>query len=122
MIFVLFLQSTPDVVYRFQRCLTIFTLFLGLKINLDKRTIIGIGQDQEFAAHVAANLGCRMHIFSITYLRPSLGGVILYCNGWNLVVDMFRDKLAMWKSRNLLMGGKLTLIESVLGFNPFNSL
>lgn len=63
---------------------------------------------------MADDLGCRIDSFPITYLGVPLGGKIFDVNGWDHVVDLFRSKLVMWKSCHLSMGGRLTLIKSMV--------
>lgn len=37
---------------------------------------------------------------------------------WKLVLDMLRNRLASWKRRNLSIGGRVILINSVLNSAP----
>ena len=36
-------------------------------------------------------------------------------SGWSPIVDAFRSKLSGWKVKTLSLGGRLSLIKSVLG-------
>nr|GEX22641.1 hypothetical protein [Tanacetum cinerariifolium] len=65
-----------------------FFLASGLKINVHKSSLTGIGD-------VGANM---KHVSS-----------------WNLVVNKVNAKLSTWKAKTLSVGGRLTLIKAVLG-------
>lgn len=41
---------------------------------------------------------------------------------WNNVVDNLRRRVAMWKGRNLSVGGRVVLINSVLNMVPIYML
>lgn len=48
------------------------------------------------------------------YLILPLGSRVLDWNSWNHVLDIFKSKLALWKTQHFSMGGRLTLTKSVL--------
>ncbi|XP_024961356.1 uncharacterized protein LOC112501856 [Cynara cardunculus var. scolymus] len=71
------------------RLLRCFQLSSGLKVNMQKSNIMGVGADYEEVVSVASRLHCRPGLFPFTYLA--------------------------WKSKILSYGGRLVLIKSVLG-------
>lgn len=88
----------------------------GLRLNLHKSVIYGVGQDDSMAYQLVVDLGCQVGNLPMTYLALPLSGRILSYANWNHVVDSFGSKLALWKSRHLSMGGRFTLIISMLSF------
>nr|GEZ97549.1 hypothetical protein [Tanacetum cinerariifolium] len=69
--------------------LNVFYLALGLKINVSKYNVYGLGVGQQDIEAMARNTGYGL--------------------------DRFRAKLSFWKVSTLSIGGRLTLIKSVLG-------
>ncbi|GJV77025.1 RNA-directed DNA polymerase, eukaryota, reverse transcriptase zinc-binding domain protein [Tanacetum coccineum] len=69
--------------------LNVFYLASGLKINVSKSNVYGLGVDQQDIEAMARDIGCGS--------------------------DRFRAKLSSWKASTLSIGGRLTLIKSALG-------
>lgn len=91
---ILFLNNIEDLSSRIQSFLMIFLVLTCLKINLSKSTIIGVGDDLAIATQIALNLCCRVDSFSFLYLGIPLGGRMLDWNGWDPMVDMFKNRLS----------------------------
>lgn len=70
----LFFRHTKCLVPRVLIYFTIFSLMSGLKINMNKSTIIGVSQDSSIVSLVASELGCQVGNFLISYLGIPLGG------------------------------------------------
>lgn len=73
-------------------------------------------------SQIATELGCQVGNLPFKYLGRPLGGRLLCCANWNLAVDVFWLKLSIWKARHLSIGGRLTLIKSVLCYVPIYPL
>lgn len=69
----LFLRRSANMSVRVQRCFTIFSLILELKINFHKSSILGLGQDLEYAIQLASDLGCRTTSIPFSYLGILFG-------------------------------------------------
>lgn len=93
-----------------------------MKINPQKRTNLGVGQDTPLASQLASELGCQVGSLPMKYLGLPLGGRIINCLNWNHVVESFHSKLSLWMMRHLSLGGRLTVIKSVLSSIPIYSL
>ena len=98
--------------------LSLFCYVSGLKINMGKNTILGMGVDNETVTSLADSLGCEVGTLPTKYLGMPLGGNP--CSGafWEPVISKVTKRLDGWKSAFLSKGGRLTLIEAVLSAIP----
>lgn len=103
---ILFLGRSNDLKVRLHKCLLIFSLILGLHINLRKSSLIGVGLDQVEVQHIASSLGCQIETLPMKYLGLQLGGRGRDVKSWNRVLELFSSRLMSWQSRYLSMGGK----------------
>lgn len=55
-----------------------------------------------------------MESLPIAYLGLPLRGLVNSIKLWQPIVEKFEARLARWKARSLSMGGKVTLLKSVL--------
>nr|GEZ12956.1 hypothetical protein [Tanacetum cinerariifolium] len=95
-----------------------FYLISGLKINVNKCNILGIGVSQEEVSDMANTNGCDAATFPLKYLGVPIGCNMARCSYWNDILLKFASKLSPWKARMLSVGGRLSLIKSVLGNLP----
>nr|GEZ40502.1 hypothetical protein [Tanacetum cinerariifolium] len=97
------------------RILTCFHLASGLKVNFNKSKLYGIGTSNVELCSFASTIGCLASQFPCTSLGLPIGAKISRCHNWNPLVDRFHKRLSKWKSKSLSIGGRLTLIKSILG-------
>ncbi|GJT40480.1 putative RNA-directed DNA polymerase, eukaryota, reverse transcriptase zinc-binding domain protein [Tanacetum coccineum] len=97
------------------RVFQVFFLASGLKINIHKSNIYGVGVSTEDVHLKASNTGCIAGTFPFTYLGLPIGCNMSVNANWKLLVDKSKAKLFGWKVNLLSFGGRLTLIKSVLG-------
>ncbi|GJZ15913.1 RNA-directed DNA polymerase, eukaryota [Tanacetum coccineum] len=95
-----------------------FYLISGLKINVNKSNIFGVSVSEERVSNMANSIGCGAGIFPIKYLGVPVGCNMTRCANWSVIIKKFSSKLASWKARLLSVGGRLSLIKSVLGHLP----
>ena len=92
-----------------------FYLVSGLKLNLAKSNLFGVGVPFGEVDLMARIVGCRPDKFPFVYLGLPVGENMARLKGWEKLVDKFRGRLSSWKVSTLSAGGRLTLIKSVLG-------
>nr|GFA42977.1 RNA-directed DNA polymerase, eukaryota, reverse transcriptase zinc-binding domain protein [Tanacetum cinerariifolium] len=97
------------------RILQVFHLASGIKINIHKSNVYGIGVSTDEVSHMTNNTGCASGSFSFVYLGLPIGANMCLTSNWKILIDRFLAKLSNWKENLLSIGGRLTLIKSVLG-------
>ncbi|GJY10807.1 RNA-directed DNA polymerase, eukaryota [Tanacetum coccineum] len=95
-----------------------FFLASGLKVNVHKISLYGVGVHNTEVQLMAASFGCLGNKLPFTYLGVKVGGNMTRANSWTEVVQKVSTKLSSWKAKSLSVGGRLTLIKSVLGAIP----
>ncbi|GJS26798.1 RNA-directed DNA polymerase, eukaryota [Tanacetum coccineum] len=90
----------------------------GLRINMSKSKIMGVHVEDSKVKHAASKLGCLILNTPFSYLGMKIGGVMSRVEAWKEVVDKVTSRLSKWKMKSLSIGGRLTLIKSVLGSIP----
>ncbi|GKC70622.1 hypothetical protein Tco_1116505 [Tanacetum coccineum] len=95
-----------------------FYLISGLKINIDKSKVLGVGVSDEEISHMAHIIGCGISKCPFKYLGVPVGCNMNRCVNWSAITNIFTSKLSSWKARLLSIGGRLSLIKAVLGNLP----
>nr|GEY11908.1 RNA-directed DNA polymerase, eukaryota [Tanacetum cinerariifolium] len=90
----------------------------GLKINVDKSNVLGVGVSPKEVAQMASIIGCEVSKFLFKYLGVPVGGNMSRCVNWNVIIQKFSTKLSSWKAQLLSVGGRLSHIKAVLGNLP----
>lgn len=97
------------------KALRFFHCISGLKINFDKSSIINIGMDDAEVHQLATSVGCKVESFPFKYLGIPIGGSSARISTWEPIISKFQKRLSNWKAGMLSIGGRSTLISSVLG-------
>nr|GEV36937.1 RNA-directed DNA polymerase, eukaryota [Tanacetum cinerariifolium] len=100
------------------RVLEVFHRASGLRINLNKSKLMGISVDISKVEHTAAKIRCLILKTPFTYLGSRVGGLMLRIQSWNDIIESMVSRLSRWKLKTLSIGGRLTLLKSVLGAIP----
>nr|GEV87888.1 RNA-directed DNA polymerase, eukaryota [Tanacetum cinerariifolium] len=100
------------------RVLDCFHKASGLRINMSKSKIMGVRVDSERVNRAAMKLGCLVLKTPFTYLGSIVGGNMSRKQSWIETVDKIKKRHSKWKMNMLSIGGRLTLIKSVLGSTP----
>ncbi|GJX92097.1 RNA-directed DNA polymerase, eukaryota [Tanacetum coccineum] len=90
----------------------------GLKINLCKSKIMGVNVEGSYVNQAAVKLGCQVLTSPFIYLGTKVGGTMSRVQAWQEVVEKVKTRLSKWKMKTLSIGGRLTLLKSMLGSIP----
>nr|GEW86601.1 RNA-directed DNA polymerase, eukaryota, reverse transcriptase zinc-binding domain protein [Tanacetum cinerariifolium] len=95
-----------------------FHLASGLRINTCKSKIMGVHVDGGRVNNAASKLGCLILRTPFLYLGTRVGDNMSRVIAWKGVVEKVRSRLSRWKLKTLSIGGRFTLLKSVLGSMP----
>nr|GEU66093.1 RNA-directed DNA polymerase, eukaryota [Tanacetum cinerariifolium] len=90
----------------------------GLNINLAKSKLLGIAVWDGNVNQVAVRIGCDVLMTPFTYLGSIVGGKMYRILSWEGILQKMDMRLSKWKMKTLSIGGRLTLVKSVLGSMP----
>ncbi|GJR47194.1 RNA-directed DNA polymerase, eukaryota [Tanacetum coccineum] len=98
--------------------LDVFKSASRLKINLNKSKIMGINVEGHKVKQAANKIGCLILSCPFSYLGSKVGVSMSRIQDWREVIDKMKHRLSKWKMKSLSIGGRLTLLKSVLGSIP----
>ncbi|GJS00381.1 RNA-directed DNA polymerase, eukaryota [Tanacetum coccineum] len=100
------------------KVLKCFFLASGLKINLLKSKLMGVGVNPNEVSRVATSIGCSTFTAPFKYLGVSVGDNMSRIASWDDIIFKVSNRLSKWKLKTLSIGGRLTLLKSVLSSIP----
>nr|GFB60324.1 RNA-directed DNA polymerase, eukaryota [Tanacetum cinerariifolium] len=92
-----------------------FHLASGLKINIQKCQLLGVGVPRPIMEKAARCIGCDVLQNQFRYLGVTVGECMSRHKAWEDTVVKLKNRLSKWKAKTLSIGGRLTLLKSVLG-------
>lgn len=113
---IIFSSSKWEEVAVLKRILRCFELSRGLKINLAKSMLVGVGCSEEVVQPLVRNLACNVGKLPCIYLGLPLGGNSRSKSFWDPVVEKFERRLSSWKRNYLSIGGRITLIKAMFDY------
>ena len=93
--------------------LSAFEQLSRLKINFHKSDVYVFGEDQERKEVLANMLNCRLAEWLMKYLGLPIAEHWVGSHAFMGLVDKMRKRLDPWKGRNLSLGGRLVLTNSI---------
>nr|GEW60206.1 RNA-directed DNA polymerase, eukaryota, reverse transcriptase zinc-binding domain protein [Tanacetum cinerariifolium] len=87
----------------------------GLKIKYHKSNLFGVGVPFDEVSRAALITGCNVIQTPFSCLGLPIDCNMANVKNWDPIVDKFSKRLSKWKSSMLSIGGRATLISSVLG-------
>ncbi|GJZ37647.1 RNA-directed DNA polymerase, eukaryota [Tanacetum coccineum] len=115
-------EWSQDNLNRILNVLHCFHLASGLRINVKKSHLLGVGVPHVTIHLAAANLGCSVMKAPFKYLGVMIGGNTLKTDFWGDIVRKLNSRMSKWKLKTLSIGGRLTLLKSVLGATPIYNM
>lgn len=111
-------QASKTQLNKIKFILYLFKLLLGLKININKSTLVGPNLQHQQTLGCAALLGYKILKLPIQYLKIPLHQKALLVSYSNFVVNKVERKLASWKKQSLSLTSRLILVNSILRAIP----
>ena len=111
---ILFLNNNLEEAKNLKLILCVFEQLSGLKINFHKSEIFCFGSAKDVETQFTHLFGCEVGAFPFRYLGIPIHFKKLRNRDWKGVEDRFEKKLSSWKGKNMSVGGRLVLINSVL--------
>src|SRR4051812_25882819 len=112
---ILFMEHDLEKARNLKLILSAFEQLSGLKINFRKSELYCFGDAQHDAVLYAELFGCGQGQFPISYLGIPIHYRRLTNDEWKHVEERQKKRLSNWKGKLLSLGGRLILINSVLG-------
>nr|GEW11377.1 RNA-directed DNA polymerase, eukaryota, reverse transcriptase zinc-binding domain protein [Tanacetum cinerariifolium] len=98
------------------------TSLIGMSINIHKSHILGVGIPDNTVSEAASLLGCAILKTPFKYLGIMVGGNMSLTKAWDDTICKLKKRLSKWKLKTLSIGGRLTLLKSVLGSTPIYNM
>ncbi|KAL9672560.1 hypothetical protein QQ045_028811 [Rhodiola kirilowii] len=111
---IIFCDAEMEEIKTLRRILKSFEAASGLRINFTKSKCVGIGVKEDEVQGFAKELGCDTGCLPMEYLGIPVGANPGRVKTWEPIINKFKMRLALWKSSNLSMAGRLVLVKAAL--------
>nr|GEZ99456.1 RNA-directed DNA polymerase, eukaryota [Tanacetum cinerariifolium] len=105
--------------YCYHSSFEVFIRASGLRINLQKSKLMGVAFENSLVTSTANNIGCMTLSLPFSYLCVNVGSHMSRIASWDVVINKVLSHLSKWKMKVLSVGGRLTLLKSVLGSTQY---
>ncbi|GJT52968.1 RNA-directed DNA polymerase, eukaryota [Tanacetum coccineum] len=99
-----------------------FSLLSGMSINIQKSHLLGVGISENYVVEAAKSIGCSIMKTPFRYLGILVGDNMSSIKAWDETITKIKKRLSKWKLNTLSIGGRLTLLKSVLGSTPIYNM
>jgi hypothetical protein len=114
----LFLKADSAVLTHIKWLLVAFENVSGLKINYEKSEMYALNLSDTECASLASVIGCKVAQLPLKYLGVPINNKSLTDIDWQPLLDKIEKRLQSWKGSLLSLGGRVTLLNSVLSAIP----
>ncbi|GJV36397.1 reverse transcriptase domain, reverse transcriptase zinc-binding domain protein [Tanacetum coccineum] len=76
----------------------------GLKVNLNKSLVYGVGVPKNEIEGMARWMGCCVGEFPFTYLGLPIGSNMRRVSAWRLVMEKVKKRLSEWRAKSMSFG------------------
>jgi hypothetical protein len=90
----------------------------GLKVNFWKSSILGVNVSDNFMRLASVFLNCRIGGVPFKYLGLPVGASTRREATWEPLIASIRNRLGGWANKFISLGGRITLLNSVLNAIP----
>jgi hypothetical protein len=115
---IIFMENDLEKAHNMKLLLGAFEQISGLKINFHKSEVLCFGDAQDSLESYLELFGYKYEYFPLKYLGLPIHFKKLRNSDWKIIVERVGKRLASWKGKHLSIGGRLTLINSVLSSLP----
>ena len=113
---ILFIDHNLEQAHNMKTILGAFEQLSSLKINFHKSEIFCFEEAKNYESLYMELFGCKPRSFPIRYIPIHYRK--LSNSDWLKIQEWFEKCLSNWKGKKILIGGRLTLINSVLSSLP----
>jgi hypothetical protein len=107
-------EATVENLWALKAILRDFEMTSRLKVNFWKSNIMGVNVPLEFMRSASTFLNCRVRYVPFKYLGLPVGANPRRISTWELLIQSLRNRLGSWMNRYISLGGRITLLNSVL--------
>jgi hypothetical protein len=119
---ILLLEDNLDHARNLKVILCLFEQILGLKIKFHKSDIYCLEEASEREGDFERIFTCKSGLLPVKYLGVPINKKRLRNYDWDSTEGKMRSKLGPWQGKMLVMGGRVTLINSSLTSVPLYML
>ncbi|XP_021991319.1 uncharacterized protein LOC110888086 [Helianthus annuus] len=116
---VIFMREWSETnILNLNRILRCFYLCSGLKVDLNKSSLYGVGVEEEEIERMARKLKCKKGNMSFGFLGLAIGANMKRVKFWKPVAEKFNTKLPARKAKCLSFTERFVLAKAVMGALP----